>query len=73
MAGYYVYLWAEVLVADAFAAFVESGDIFNRDLATKFRKYCLSEVGNDDPMTQYQSFRGKKLSENHFLKKRGLQ
>ena len=51
-AGYYVYIWAAVLDADAFNAFKESGDIYNKALAAKFRKYCLAESGNDDGIIQ---------------------
>ena len=71
-AGYYVYTWAEVLDKDAFQAFVESGDIFNQDLAAKFRKYILSECGNDEAMTQYFNFRGKEPSNVPYMKARGL-
>lgn len=71
-AGYYVYLWAEVLDSDAFAAFKESGDIFNQDLAAKFRKHCLSEVGTYPAMEQYKKFRGQEPSEKPLLQKRGL-
>ncbi|MCG8410652.1 MAG: M3 family metallopeptidase [Bacteroidales bacterium] len=71
-AGYYVYLWAEVLDSDAFNAFKESGDLFNQELAAKFRKYCLSENGMGEGMEQYLKFRGKKPSIDALLKKRGL-
>lgn len=72
-AGYYVYIWAAVLDADAFSAFKESGDIFNPELAAKFRKYCLAECGDDEGMVQYQKFRGKEPSVIPLLKRRGLQ
>ena len=71
-AGYYVYLWAAVLDSDAFQAFVDSGDIYNKDLATKFRKYILTEGGNDEGMVQYNKFRGQEPSLDPLLKKRGL-
>ncbi|MGM0377382.1 MAG: M3 family metallopeptidase [Bacteroidota bacterium] len=71
-AGYYVYKWAEVLDADAFNAFKESGDIFNQDLAEKFRQHCLAEVGEDEPMKQYKKFRGKEPSIDPLLEKLGL-
>ena len=71
-AGYYVYIWAEVLDSDAFDAFKKSGDLFNQDLATKFRKYCLQECGNDEGMTQYKKFRGQEPSIEPLLIKRGL-
>jgi peptidyl-dipeptidase Dcp len=72
-AGYYVYIWAAVLDADAFSAFRESGDIYNQDLAAKFRKYCLAESGDDEGMIQYKKFRGKDPSVDALLKRRGLQ
>jgi peptidyl-dipeptidase Dcp len=71
-AGYYVYIWAAVLDADAFNAFKESGNIYNPELAAKFRKYCLAESGNDEGMIQYKKFRGKDPSVEPLLKKRGL-
>ncbi len=71
-AGYYVYLWAAVLDADAFNTFKTSGDIYNKELATKFRKYCLKESGDDDGMIQYKKFRGQEPSIEPLLEKRGL-
>jgi len=71
-AGYYVYIWAAVLDADAFGAFIESGDIYNPELAAKFRKFCLAESGDDEGMTQYRKFRGKDPSVDALLLRRGL-
>ena len=71
-AGYYVYLWAAVLDSDAFQAFVDSGDIFNQEIAAKFRKYILTEGGTDEGMVQYRKFRGQDPSNDPLLKKRGL-
>jgi peptidyl-dipeptidase Dcp len=71
-AGYYVYIWAAVLDADAFSAFKESGDIYNAALAAKFRKYCLAESGDDEGMIQYNKFRGKDPSVDALLVRRGL-
>ncbi|HLO58875.1 MAG TPA: M3 family metallopeptidase [Bacteroidales bacterium] len=71
-AGYYVYIWAAVLDADAFSAFKESGDIYNHELAVKFRKYCLAESGDDEGMIQYKKFRGADPSVEPLLKRRGL-
>jgi peptidyl-dipeptidase Dcp len=71
-AGYYVYIWAAVLDADAFDAFKQSGDVFNKDLAAKFRKYCLQESGDDEGMIQYKKFRGKDPAVEPLLKRRGL-
>jgi peptidyl-dipeptidase Dcp len=71
-AGYYVYIWAAVLDADAFNAFRESGDLYNPELAAKFRKYCLAESGDDEGMVQYRKFRGKDPSVDALLIRRGL-
>jgi peptidyl-dipeptidase Dcp len=71
-AGYYVYIWAEVLDADAFNAFKISGNIYNKDLASKFRKYCLEQSGDDEGMVQYKKFRGAEPSVDPLLKRRGL-
>ncbi|NLA24763.1 MAG: M3 family metallopeptidase [Bacteroidales bacterium] len=72
MAGYYVYIWAAVLDADAFAAFTESGDLFNKELADKFRQHCLSEIGEAPAMDQYIKFRGQEPDEKYLLQRRGL-
>ena len=71
-AGYYSYLWAEVLDADAYNAFKESGDIFNPELAGKFREYVLSKGGTVEPMELYRQFRGKDPDISPFLKRTGL-
>jgi len=70
-AGYYVYIWAGVLDTDAFAAFKESGDLFNPELAAKFR-ILLAKSGSDEGMNIYRAFRGKDPSTEYLLKKRGL-
>ena len=70
-AGYYVYIWAAVLDADAFNAFKESGDLFNKDLASRFRT-LLSKSGSDDGMKIYEKFRGKAPDIQPLLKRRGL-
>ena len=72
-AGYYSYIWAEVLDCDAFGAYTESGDIFNQDLAAKFRKYILEPGGIDDAMDMYKNFRGKAPEIKWLLKNRGLE
>ncbi len=72
-AGYYSYLWSEVLDADAFNAFVESGDVLNKELAAKYRKYILSAGGTEDAMELYKKFRGKEPSIEPLLKRRGLE
>lgn len=71
-AGYYSYIWAEVLDADAFEAYKETGDIFNLEVASKFRKYVLTPGGIDDAMDMYKNFRGKEPGIEPLLKNRGL-
>ena len=71
-AGYYSYMWAEVLDADAFDAFAETGDIFNQEVAAKFRKYVLEPGGIDDGMTMYKNFRGREPQIDALLRNRGL-
>lgn len=71
-AGYYSYIWAEVLDADGFEAFKETGDIFNQDVAARFRKYVLTPGGIDDGMTMYKNFRGSEPKIDALLRNRGL-
>ena len=71
-AGYYSYMWAEVLDADAYDAFVETGDIFNQEVADKFRKYVLTPGGIDNGMVMYTNFRGREPQIDALLKNRGL-
>ncbi len=71
-AGYYSYLWSEVLDADAFEAYKETGDIFNTEVAQKFRQYVLTPGGIDDAMDMYVNFRGKQPGIEPLLKNRGL-
>ena len=71
-AGYYSYLWSEVLDADAFDAFKETGNIFNTEVAAKFRTYVLTPGGIDDAMQMYVNFRGKEPNIEPLLKNRGL-
>lgn len=70
-AGYYSYKWSEVLEADAFEVFQESG-VFNRETADKFKEYILSKGGTEHPMELYKKFRGKEPSTKPLLKKTGL-
>ncbi len=70
-AGYYVYIWAAVLDADAFDAFKQSGNIFNPEIAAKFRT-LLTKSGSDEGMTIYKNFRGQEPSIEPLLKRRGL-
>ena len=71
-AGYYSYMWAEVLDADAYDAFKETGDIFNQEVADKFRKYVLTPGGIDNGMVMYTNFRGREPQIDALLKNRGL-
>ena len=70
--GYYSYIWAQVLDADAFQAFKETGDIFDRKTARAFRENILAKGGTEEPMTLYQRFRGKKPQIKALLERRGL-
>ena len=70
-AGYYSYIWAAVLDADAFQAFKET-DLFNKNVAESFRGNILSKGGTEDPMVLYRKFRGKDPSIEPLLKRRGL-
>lgn len=71
-AGYYSYMWSEVLDADAFAAFEETGDAFNPAMAEKLRKHIYSAGGSADPEELYKAFRGKMPSPEAMMEKRGL-
>lgn len=71
-AGYYSYTWAEVLDADAFEAYEESGDIFNRKIAGSFRNDILKNGGMYDAMQMYVKFRGHEPHVRALLKSRGL-
>ena len=70
-AGYYFYTWAEVLDKDAFEAFRESGDLFDKQTAARFRR-LLSRGGSEDGMTLYRTFRGKDPDKTAMLVARGL-
>lgn len=70
-AGYYSYLWSDILGADAFEAFKENG-IFDKQTADKFRQYILSTGGSADPMLLYKEFRGKNAGIEPLLRSRGL-
>lgn len=70
-AGYYSYIWSEVLDSDAFEAFKEKG-LFNQEVAQSFRKNILERGGTDDPMILYKNFRGREPKVEPLLKKRGL-
>lgn len=69
--GYYSYIWAEVLDADAFDAYVRSGDLFNPEIAARFRT-LLSRGGTADGDVLYRDFRGAEPSMEPLLRRRGL-
>ena len=71
-AGYYFYTWAEVLDKDAFEAFRETGDIFDRRTADALRREILSKGGSNDGMSLYKAFRGQEPDKSAMLKSRGL-
>ncbi len=70
-AGYYSYIWSGVLDTDAFEAF-KTTELFNPELALKFRKHILEKGGSEDPMELYKRFRGAEPSVEPLLRKRGL-
>ncbi len=71
-AGYYSYLWAEVLDKDMFAEFEKSGNVFNPELAAKFKATFLEKGGSEEPMELFRSFMGREPDNTAFLKGRGL-
>jgi peptidyl-dipeptidase Dcp len=71
-AGYYSYLWSEVMDADAFAAFQETGNPFDAATAKKLHKYIYSGGNQRDPLEAYVAFRGRPPEIAGLLKKRGL-
>ena len=70
-AGYYSYLWSEVLDKDAFEYFVQNG-VYNPEIALKFRRTFLEKGGSEEPMTLYRSFRGQDPDPGALLRARGL-
>ena len=70
-AGYYSYKWAEVLDADAFAAFQEAG-IFDAETASRFRHTILEKGGTIPPDELYRQFRGREASADALLRRDGL-
>lgn len=71
-AGYYSYLWSEVMDADAFAAFEEAGDVFDQKTAAKLKEHIYSAGNRRDPHEAYVAFRGRPPRIEGLLKKRGL-
>ncbi len=70
--GYYSYMWSEVMDADAFAAFEETGDPFNSDLAAKLERHILSAGNTAEADTLYTAFRGRMPDVGPLLQGRGL-
>jgi len=71
-AGYYSYMWSEVLDADAFEAFAETGNAFDPATAQRLRDYIYSAGNLRDPVEAYKAFRGRLPAVDALLKKRGL-
>ncbi len=71
-AGYYVYLWAEVLDADGFEAFVEAGDPFDAAVAQRLRRFIYSSGNSLEPSQAYRAFRGRAPTVDPMLRQRGL-
>ena len=71
-AAYYSYMWSEVLDADAFAAFEETGDIFDPATAQRLRDTIYAAGGARDPTDAYKAFRGRLPSAEALLRKRGF-
>ena len=71
-AGYYSYLWSEVLDADGFGAFEEAGDIFDPETAKRLHDYVYSAGSLRDPAEAYRAFRGRTPDPAALLQKRGL-
>lgn len=73
-AGYYTYLWAEVLDRHLYSVFENKGDVWDKDLAMKFRKTFLEKGGSENPMKLFKSFTGaEKPNTEAFFKSRGLE
>ena len=70
--GYYSYVWSEILESDAFQYFKDSGDLFNKEIAAKYRKYALELSGSEDAAESYRKFRGADPKIEPLLIKRGL-
>ena len=70
--AYYSYMWSEVLDADAFQAFREAGDVFDKATAQKLRTHIYAAGGTRDPAEAYTAFRGRLPSPDALLRKRGL-
>ena len=70
--AYYSYMWSETLDADAFAAFQETGDVFDPATASKLYNHIYAAGGSRDPADAYRAFRGRLPNADAMLRKRGL-
>jgi peptidyl-dipeptidase Dcp len=71
-AGYYSYLWSDVLTADAYGAFVEAGGPYDHAVADRLRKYIFSVGNTVDPADAYRAFRGRDPRVDALMRKRGF-
>lgn len=71
-AGYYSYLWSDVLTADAAEAFIEGGGLYDKGVAERLRKYIFSVGNTVDPVEGYRSFRGRDPRTEALMRKRGF-
>ena len=71
-AGYYSYLWSETMDADTWAAFEETGDVWDKETAERFRSIILSTANETDRKEAYRKFRGRDPEVKYILKKRGF-
>ncbi|MDE2093294.1 MAG: M3 family metallopeptidase [Burkholderiales bacterium] len=71
-AGYYVYLWAEVLEADGYTAFKEAGDPFDPEVAQRLRRFIYASGNSIEPTQAYRAFRGRDATVQPMLEQRGL-
>jgi peptidyl-dipeptidase Dcp len=71
-AGYYVYLWAEVLDADGYEAFVEAGDPFDPGVAARLHRFIYASGDSLEPAEAYRAFRGRNARIEPMLRQRGL-
>jgi peptidyl-dipeptidase Dcp len=71
-AGYYVYLWAEVLDADGFDAFAEAGNPFDPAVAQRLQQFIYSAGDSLEPRAAYRAFRGREATVEPMLRKKGL-
>ena len=71
-AGYYGYMWADVLSADAFEAFTETGDIWDRATAGRLTQYVFAAGNRRDPAEAYRLFRGRDANVSALMRDRGF-